>query len=287
MKTLKSILVLVSFLIITSVKAQDFQGEVTYKYHNKVDVKLDSISKALGLNLDGVSLSDVKKDFEKTYVLTFNEKASICKISEQDKEEKEETTRAVEDGLSYTTSYKFMDEGLVYKDINAGRFISQKEIDGKLFLIKEELIKSDWKLTGETKKIEGYTCYKATKIIKRKGIEISTITRDDSGQTLGEESTTTTGEELTVIAWYTTEIPLKSGPMLYHGLPGLILEVNNGGITITATKIILNPEKKINVIEPTKGEEITKEKYENLFKKVNKRKAKQRREERQFFGIPD
>ena len=35
-------------------------------------------------------------------------------------------------------------------------------------------------------------------------------------------------EEETITAWYTLDIPVNNGPSRYHGLPGLILEVNDG-----------------------------------------------------------
>ena len=48
------------------------------------------------------------------------------------------------------------------KNTKEGRYTNQNESFSKLFLIKDELQKLDWKLTGETKNIGEYTCYKAT-----------------------------------------------------------------------------------------------------------------------------
>ena len=47
------------------------------------------------------------------------------------------------------------------------------------------------------------------------------------------------------IAWFSPLIPVNFGPKEYIGLPGLVLEVEMAGSTITATKIILNPIEEI------------------------------------------
>lgn len=64
------------------------------------------------------------------------------------------------------------------------------------YLVKEPLEKPDWRISTETKQLLGYTCQKATGIVK--------------------------GRSYT--AWFTTDIPAGFGPWKLHGLPGLILE---------------------------------------------------------------
>ena len=83
----------------------------------------------------------------------------------------------------------FKNNSLISKD-----FISY---DKNSYLIKEEIPNIDWKITGETKQLSGYTVTKAT--------------------------TSFRGRDYTV--WFTTKIPTKAGPWKLHGLPGLILEV--------------------------------------------------------------
>lgn len=65
---------------------------------------------------------------------------------------------------------------------------------------------TDWILTQESKKINGFVCYKATRM---------------PSQDSKEEIENT----FPIIAWYTPEIPLPYGPFVYGGLPGLILEI--------------------------------------------------------------
>lgn len=104
---------------------------------------------------------------------------------------------------------------------------------------------SKWKLLNETKKIGKYLCYKAIK--------------NDGKSDLEENKQT--------IVWYTPEIPIRFGPKLYNGLPGLVLEVNRGQIVFLATKIILNPKENIIIKKPTKGVKI---KYADYKQKIIK-----------------
>ena len=67
---------------------------------------------------------------------------------------------------------------------------------------------------------------------------------------------------LEIVAWYTPMIPISQGPSDYWGLPGLILEVSAGNTTMLCSKIVMNPEEKINIEAPEKGKEITKSEYQ-------------------------
>ena len=97
-----------------------------------------------------------------------------------------------------------------------------RKIRNKTYLVKYDKM-LNWTLTNETKKIENYTCFKAT--IIQKNLE--------------------TGVEFIREAWYTTEIPVPYGPVGFGGLPGLILELKTGKAIFTAKKIVLNPKKGI------------------------------------------
>ena len=100
--------------------------------------------------------------------------------------------------------------------------------------------------TQESKKIGNYLCYKAIKT-----------------------NTSTKGKSID-IAWFTPQIPVNFGPSSYFGLPGLILEVSRGKITMKATKIELNPKKKIKIKKPTKGRRMTSEEYREMTRRFFK-----------------
>jgi GLPGLI family protein len=73
-------------------------------------------------------------------------------------------------------------------------------------------------------------------------------------------------KQIEVIAWYTPQIPVSNGPAEYWGLPGLILEINSGRTTVLCTEIVLNPSEKEAIEAPSKGKEITREKYNETVK---------------------
>jgi GLPGLI family protein len=64
------------------------------------------------------------------------------------------------------------------------------------------------------------------------------------------------------VAWFTPDIPISTGPGIYFGLPGLVLEVSLlGKYTIYASKISLN-DKNIKSMPPMpKGEQVTEEQF--------------------------
>ena len=68
----------------------------------------------------------------------------------------------------------------------------------------------------------------------------------------------------TIVAWYTPQIPISNGPEQSYGLPGLILELNTKNTTMLCSKIVLNPEKKDEIIRPTKGDVVTKKEYTDM-----------------------
>ena len=90
-------------------------------------------------------------------------------------------------------------------------------------------------------------------------------------------------KEITTTAWYTPDIPVSNGPADYHGLPGLILEINDGSQTLICTKIVLNPKEKVKIVEPTKGKKISQEKYDEIMEK----KAQEMRERYQHDRAGD
>ena len=251
----KTILLLCLVFAVAITYAQDFQGIATYKTHTKLDIKLDSSQ--MGGQMHDQMMAMLKKQFEKTYKLTFNKEESIYKEEEQLEAPKPQgmIMVMVETGGS----------DVMYKNTKENRYTNQNESFRKVFLIQDELKKIDWILGSETKNIGDYTCYKATYKreveVMESGISINNDKEFDNEVEL---------KEIEVIAWYTPQIPVNSGPGNYYGLPGLILEVNDDSQSIMCSKIVLNPESKVKIAEPTKGKQITQEKYDAIMDKKMK-----------------
>ena len=252
---MKHLALLIVMLVLTSTAiAQDFQGKATYKSHRKMDIQLDSTQ--IDTDMHKSMIEMMKKQFEKTYILTFNKEESLYKEDEQ--------LEAPQPAGMVIVMVDTGGSDILYKNTQEEKYTSQNEVFGKIFLIEDELQKLDWELGSETKNIGEYTCYKAT--MKREVAVVETVASVNGDEDLEEEDEPEM-EEITITAWYTPQIPVNNGPGNYHGLPGLILEVNDGMETLICSKIILNPKDKINIEAPTKGKKVTQEKYDTIIEK--------------------
>jgi len=263
MSRLIKIVTVLILSITTNVKAQDFQGIATFKSQRKFDIKLDSTK--INSEMRERMMAQMKKQFEKTHILTFNKEESIFKEDEQlEAPQRQSMVMVIQTGGS----------DVMYKNTKEKRYVNRNESFSKLFLIEDKLEDINWELGSETKNIGDYTCYKAT--FKRE-VEVR-----QSGISVNGDKDLNTDEkpemkEITVTAWYTPEIPVSTGPAEYHGLPGLILEVSDGTTTMMCSKVVLNPEKTIEIKEPTKGKKITQKKYDVMMeKKIKEMKERMR-----------
>ncbi|MFQ3305587.1 MAG: GLPGLI family protein, partial [Polaribacter sp.] len=210
-----------------------------------------------GKNQDGVTdkmQEELKKQLQKmnqkTFILEFDRKTSTYKEEVSLASPKSKIGGA---GVFVSSLGGSGNKSIYYKDIIEKRFVNQTEIQGKRFLVKDKLLEINWELSSETKNIGTYTCYKATYSKEVDKVEISI----KDGETVEDKSK----ETMVTTAWYTPQIPVSNGPGNYQGLPGLILEVNDGKKTIVCAEIILNSSKKITVIAPKKGKVVSQKKY--------------------------
>jgi GLPGLI family protein len=261
---MKNTLTILCLFIISSAIGQNFQGKAIYKTHMKMDLKLGGS--------EGRTMSDEEKEkmnammmkqFQKTFVLTFDQTSSIYK---EDKSLKAPVV-APSNGMNIMVMGDGGGNDVLYKNTKDDRFVNKTEIMGKLFLIKDKITKYDWVLTSETKNIGVYTCYKAT------------YTRQEERTHMNVENgeVTEKKEKVDVVttAWYTPAIPVSNGPSNYSGLPGLILEVKEGNRTMICSEIVLNPGEKILIEEPKKGKKVTQAEYTKIMDKKSKEMMEQ------------
>ncbi|WP_159947047.1 GLPGLI family protein [Polaribacter septentrionalilitoris] len=250
---MKTLLTTFAFLMVVSLNAQKFQGKAVYKTSRKSNVKFgnDKNSK-MSDEMKQQLQARLQKMNQKTYILDFDKYESVYK---QDVALGAPRTK-VGGAQIKMISLGGGSSTVLYKNIKEKRYAKQTEIQGKRFLIKDEINKQDWVMSSETKNIGKYTCYKAT---YTKEVESKKATFVD-----GKSEIKTTKENVTTTAWYTPEIPLSNGPDNYQGLPGLILEINDGKNTIVCTEIIINPSEKIVIEEPKKGKVVNQKKFNKI-----------------------
>ena len=253
--------IFILFLFVSmSISAQDFYGKATYKTHRKSNIKLDSSTVAANPGIQEQLKARMQKMFQKTFILNFTKSESTYKEDEK----LDAPTKPQANGGVMVMSFGAGGGGnnVIYKNVKENRSSNKTELLGKVFLVKDELVEYDWKLTGETKNIGNYTCYKAVYEREEENISMSMVNGDAKEKTETVTRTTT--------AWYTLDIPVNNGPQNYWGLPGLILEIKDGNLTIVCTEIVLNPEERPEIKEPEKGKVVTREKFEKISREKTK-----------------
>lgn len=143
------------------------------------------------------------------YVLNFSVAKSSYKLKAENTENK------------YMWGAKPSETDNTIQDIENNKISIQRDVYEQTYLIQDSTRKFEWKITGETREIAGFECKKAiTKIC----------------------------DSVYVVAFYTDQIMVSSGPESFGGLPGLILGLAVPRLATTwfATKV--------EAIEPTQQE---------------------------------
>ena len=258
MKFMNYTLLIVACFVTSIFYGQNIKGIATYKSQRQLDIQLDSTQ--VNDEMREQMMAMMKKQFEKEHTLTFTADESVYKEVEK-----------LDSGAPMGGNFQVVVVGMggsdvLYKNLKEHRFANQNEMFSKQFLIKDEIENLDWELGKETKNIGEYTCFKATAKRTITRIVSSSVSTNDEEASKKEE----TEEEQIITAWYTPQIPIKNGPRNYGGLPGLILEVNDGSETILCSRVVLNPNEGVNIKEPKKGKEVTSEEYEKIMTKKSK-----------------
>ncbi|MBF8150215.1 GLPGLI family protein [Winogradskyella sp. F6397] len=259
MKKIINIILLTVIIAFSTVNAQDFQGVATYKTHRDFDIKMDSTKMNDAKQKQIMEM--MKKQFQKTYILTFDKKESLY--------QQEEELDKPQVGSGFQMSLGSSGSDVFYKNIKDKRYVDQKETMGKRFLIKDSISPIEWKLESDTKHIGEYMCFKATytKQVPKINFNFSSNSNNDEEK---DEAEAPEMIERTVTAWYTPQIPVSNGPAKYQGLPGLILEIHDGKLTVICSKIVINPEEKNEIEAPSKGKEVSQTEYDDIMEKKSK-----------------
>jgi GLPGLI family protein len=269
----KIIITLILLLSFSFSNAQNnFQGMAVYESKTSTSEFKSKMASNKEMTPDMQKMIEerMKKMFEKTFTLNFDKQASIYK-----EEEKLDAPGQTGGGMRIMSSI-MGGGGTYYKNVKEKSYTVDKEFMGKEFLIKDSLTVYNWKMEGETRQIGGYTCYKATTIIPASKTDFRNFRpkkeeekkTDEAKPEEGKEKKTNfmdefdMPKEITVTAWYTPEIPVNQGPEGYWGLPGLILEVNDGKTIILCSKVVLNTKDKVEIKAPAKGKVITQKEYD-------------------------
>ncbi|RLD65871.1 MAG: hypothetical protein DRI95_07795 [Bacteroidetes bacterium] len=143
--------------------------------------------------------------------LTFNNNESIYEMDHLNSFANYDNVVDVDDNIQLaikSNENEFVFKSFKNNDVYYSDMISMKKFDIKS---KLDTIMS-WTLSSETKNILGYTCQKAV--------------TEYGGRYY--------------VAYFTSEIPIQNGPWRFHGLPGVILEVESADNVFAIRATIIN-----------------------------------------------
>jgi GLPGLI family protein len=178
---------------------------------------------------------EMKKTFPKmvteTYVMDFNEEKTVYKLVKEDPSGK------------YAWGRKPSENDVTVKDVKTGQISLQRDIFEQTYLIKDSLRNYKWRMTNETRTIAGFECRKAVTIIS---------------------------DSVYIVAFYTEEITVSSGPESFSGLPGMILGLAVPRLQMTwfATKVELKEPSAAVLTPKQKGKAATWATYEKDLNKA-------------------
>ena len=205
------------------------QGTVTYTEAVKLNIELPPEMAEMAKDMPSSQTS--------TKALLFTESASLMKDAPAEEDEAS-SFEGHGDNVSFKMKFE-TDESEIYHNMDSGDLVEKRSFMGRTFRISGGDDNLQWKLTGEQSEFLGYACQKA-------------IAMDDTVE---------------VVAWFTPEIPVSAGPAEFFGLPGLVLvvDVDSGQRTYTATKVSLDDVDAGEIIPPKKGKKVTQEEFQEIF----------------------
>jgi len=189
--------------------------------------------------------SQVPKEVENFYVLTFNSSASLYFKNPDIKNDLPEF-EADDRRARMMRRFAERTDKIFYKNLDEGSVLEQLYFFNKAFLISDTIQSFKWKIAaGEQKEILGYTCMKA-------------IYKDSTDN---------------LVVYFTPQISLPFGPDRFGELPGAILEIQSARNHWMATSVVMS-DQQLPVTPPDKGDKMTRP----AFNKLREEKMKEQRE---------
>ena len=169
------------------------------------------------------------------HVLYFNSEQSFYTEDSSKKEAQSEHLKTA----IYKANYYKVPKPVIkqtHYNLTQKKRMDQVEFMTRSFLVTSDASTQSWKLTPKRKKVLDYVCM---------GAELK----------VGEE---------TIIAWFSPEIPISTGPGAYYGLPGVILGLEkNEEVFLLATSVELNVSEAFPSL-PNKGQKLSNEKFDAI-----------------------
>jgi GLPGLI family protein len=217
---MKYIITAILFFTTLLVQAQSrFIGSGRIEYERKTNQH-----RSLDTEGDNEWVKEIKKNIPKfvsdIYELHFTAERSVYKLAKENTDNK------------YLWNGKPSESDVLVQDLNNKKVSIQRDVFEQTYLIQDSARNLEWRITEETREIAGFECRKAlTKIC----------------------------DSVYIVAFYTDQILVSSGPESFGGLPGMILGLAVPRLAITwfATKVELSTPSSIQLNPVQKGKKTT------------------------------
>ncbi|HSC52799.1 MAG TPA: GLPGLI family protein [Phnomibacter sp.] len=183
------------------------------------------------------------------YDMVFNDSVSVYKAGKE----------AVDDKWKNMWMSGGGEENVMYSNFNTGSNTAFKQVFEKKFLLQDSMVHIEWRITDETRDIAGFECRKAVGKLY---------------------------DSLYVVAFYTDQITIPSGPEIYNGLPGTILGLAFPRFYTTwfATKVELIEPKPTELVAPSsKTKKVTRKEMMDQVKEVFASEGGSSEERQKYF----
>jgi GLPGLI family protein len=242
---MKMIYILAGVLMTIQAQAQQQAGRVVYEYTRKMMVRMAGA----GGPQQGPPPPPPHAHVLKVEVLFGNNQMLRRALEDNTLND----FPANEGGGIQVRGFAMGDDDVTWLNFTDGRKVEQKEFAAKQYLVSDSIHKQNWKLTGETKTVLGYTCQQALTTRYNKRMMISM----ENGVMSRKEVPDTSQ----VIVWFAPAIPVPAGPDYEGQLPGLILQIDiNGNTTYKAIEVAQKADVAV-IKEPKKGKKVTAEEF--------------------------
>lgn len=233
---MKEILVLLALALVYNGVDSLKEGVITYEQKMNLHRRLPN-----------PEMKNMVPEFQTSQsLLLFSEQEVLSKPIEEEEADLESSNGGMVMRFRRPTS-------IIYRNFSTNQKLEQMEFFGKNYLVDGVNKQLPWKVTGEMEKVAGYDCMKAT-------------LKDSANM-----------QPRNIIAWFTNDIPVSAGPGQFGSLPGMILkvDVNEGEVIYTATKIEGRPLKKGEITAPSKGKKMTEDEFREMMKEEMKKMGAQ------------
>ncbi len=242
-----------AFLLTVSLSsAQKSQGKIVYERTSQMRFSFSGMAGGMD--------QEMPRTRTDKFELLFGNNQSLWKQAEKE---------GVDDGSSFTSSGGAQirmvvagNDDVLYNNFDTKKKVEKRELFDKTFIIDDSITSLKWKMTGETKTILDMPCMKATAI----RISVRSQVNMDNGQM----SRTEVQDTSTIVAWFSSSIPVSAGPAEFQGqLPGLILEMDIKDGTQTFKAVSYSEKVDLAEIKEPKGKKrYTDEEYKKEREKM-------------------